>query len=313
MAQLFTNNAISEVFSPLTIGGTTLTIVPGDETKFPTISGGSGDFFLLTIEVGSTREIVKVNSTSANNFGILRAQEGTSAAAWSASATVALRVTAGQLQALFPVDLADDDQATGTLPVKLGGTGQTGYSVGDLIIATAAQVLSVLSIGATNSLVVSNGTTPVYTSDPIVATLQALTAIKTGAVPSSTGAVQLSNNTAIKARNSGDSADLTMMETTGDDNLFIGGASGQVALRNETTLAAQNAGSSTLIDLLKLDLNDLLRILVAPVLNNDLALSSRDNADTVTIPLLEVDANDDIIFGNLLNQNMGFGMTSPGS
>lgn len=309
MAQLFTNNAVSELFAPITAGATSMDIVPGDESLFPTIAGGSGDFFMLTLEVGSTREIVKVNSTSVNTFGIVRAQESTSATGFSASATVALRVTAGQMGQLFPVDVTAN--ATGTLPATLGGTGQASYTIGDLILATAATVLSVLSVGATNTIIMSNGTTPIYTGAPIITTLQALTALKTGATPASAGAVRLSNTEKITARNAGDSADKTIAEVDASDQTFIGGASDQVSVRNETTISAENATGSALIDLFKLDVNDLWRLLVAPVMNNDLALSSRDNANTVTIPLIEVDSNDDIIFGNLLNQNTGFGRTAP--
>lgn len=309
MAQLFTNNAVTELFAPITAGATSMTIVPGDESLFPTISPGSGDTFLLTIEVGSTREIVKVNSTSSNIYGIVRGQEGTSATSWSASATINHRLTAGQLSLLFPVNLTT--QATGTLPVKLGGTGKASFNVGDLLMATASNTLGVISIGASRTVLISNGTTAVYSGTPVVTTLQAITAALLGSIPAASGAVRLSSATAIKSRNAANSADRTLIETDSSDRVIVGGASDQVALRNETALAGFNASGSALINLLKLDLNNLFRLLVAPVMNNDLALSSRDNADTTTIPLLEVDANDDIIFGDLLNYNQGFGRTLP--
>lgn len=309
MAQLFTNNAVSELFAPITAGATLMTIVPGDETLFPSITGGSGDFFMATLEVGAVREIVKVTATTTNTFNMARAQEGTTATSFSASATIALRITAGQMTQLFPVSLTAN--ATGTLPVNLGGTGLASYINGDLIFAVGAAVLAKLAIGASDTLLSSNGTAPVYTGTPVITTLQALTAVKTGSTPANAGSVRLSNSGKVTARNAGNSADKTIAEVTATDRTFIGGASDAVALRNETTLSGENAAGTALIDFLKLDVNDLLRILVAPVMNNDIALSSRDAANTVTIPLVEVDANDDIVFGNLLNQNVGFGRTTP--
>lgn len=309
MAQLFTNNAVSELYAPITSGASSIQIVPGDETLFPTISIGSGDYFMVTIEVGSTREIVKVTSTSGSTFGVVRGQEGTSATSWSASATVAHRLTAAQLSALFPVNLASN--VTGILPVTKGGTNRSSYTIGDLLLATASNVLGILGIGATNTIIMSNGTTPTYTGNPIITTLTALTALIVGLTTASTGAVRLPNASQINARNAANSADEILIEIDSNDQKFIGGASDQVGLRNETTLAAENATGTALIDLLKLDLNDIFRILATPVLNNGIVLSSRDNADTVTIPLLQVDSNDDIIIGNLLNQNIGFGRTAP--
>lgn len=307
--ELFANNAVSELFEPITAGDTTLRVVPGDESLFPTISGGSGDTFKLTIEVGSTREIVKVTATSGDTFTIARGQEGTSATGWSASATIALRLTAAQIQAFYPFDLTGG--VAGALPASNGGTGIASYTIGDLIVATAATVLGVISVGATNTLLQSNGTTPSYTANPIITTLQALTALKIGSTPASDGGVRLSNAQAIKARNNADSADLILMETDASDRKFLGGASDTIALKNETKISALNATGAALIDLFKLSLDDLFKILVDPVLSNNIVLSSRDVADTVTIPVAKVDTNDDIIFGDGLNRNIGIGRSNP--
>lgn len=51
---------------------------------------------------------------------------------------------------------------TGTLPATSGGTGQSTYSIGDLLVSTAANTLSKLSLGVNGKVLQSNGTNLVY-------------------------------------------------------------------------------------------------------------------------------------------------------
>lgn len=94
--RLFTNNANTTLASGITSGATSLTVASGDGAKFPNPT--SPDYFLATLEAGSVREIVKVTARSTDTFTIVRAQEGTSAAAWSAGDKAELRLTAGALR-----------------------------------------------------------------------------------------------------------------------------------------------------------------------------------------------------------------------
>jgi hypothetical protein len=95
--QLYTNNASTTLASP--INATDLSISVVDGSKFP--SPSAGQYFLITIEIGSAREIVKVTSRTGNVFTVAstgdRGQEGTIAAPWSLGALVEERTTANTL------------------------------------------------------------------------------------------------------------------------------------------------------------------------------------------------------------------------
>jgi len=98
MAILFTNNASTTLASGITNVATSLTVSTGTGALFP--SPTSVDYFLCTLEnaSGTTREIVKVTARSTDTFTIVRAQEGTTAEAFSAADKVELRLTAGVMQ-----------------------------------------------------------------------------------------------------------------------------------------------------------------------------------------------------------------------
>lgn len=58
---------------------------------------------------------------------------------------------------LFPIDLEDADQVEGILPVDNGGTGLASYTIGDMLYASAAAVLSRLAAVATGNVLLSGG------------------------------------------------------------------------------------------------------------------------------------------------------------
>lgn len=102
MTQLFANNAASELASAVTSGAVSLTLKTGDGAKFPTPSGG--DFFLVTLyqKVGQdeiNHEIVKCTARAGDVLTVVRAQEGTTARAFSVDDPVELRLTAGSMSA----------------------------------------------------------------------------------------------------------------------------------------------------------------------------------------------------------------------
>lgn len=97
MPQLFTNNATSTLAADITNVATSLTVATGHGSRFPSISNSS-DYFLVTLEKSDgTREIVRVTARSGDVFTVTRAQEGTTAAAFSTGDTVELRLTAATL------------------------------------------------------------------------------------------------------------------------------------------------------------------------------------------------------------------------
>jgi hypothetical protein len=85
--QLFANNAVSLLNSPITASATTLTVMPGHGAMFPQPTAPN-EYFLITLEdqLATTREIVRVNGRSGDTFfNMQRGQEGTVAQAWTAS------------------------------------------------------------------------------------------------------------------------------------------------------------------------------------------------------------------------------------
>lgn len=102
MAVLYTNNATTTLASAITNVATSLTVASGKGALFPTPTGG--DFFYATLVSGSTVEVVKVTARATDTFTIVRAQEGTTASAFSTGATVELRLTAGLLDQ-FELDI----------------------------------------------------------------------------------------------------------------------------------------------------------------------------------------------------------------
>jgi len=101
--QLFANNAASVLASGITAIATSLSVTAGHGARFPAITGS--DYFLATLcQQGSAGEInfevIKVTTRSTDTFTIVRAQEGTTALAYSAGDKVELRLTKETMEGL---------------------------------------------------------------------------------------------------------------------------------------------------------------------------------------------------------------------
>jgi hypothetical protein len=97
MSVLFTNNATTTLASSITNVATSLTVASGKGALFPTITGTDYTMCTLQNTAGKTTEIVKVTARSSDTFTIVRAQEGTTASAFSSGDKFELRVTAGEM------------------------------------------------------------------------------------------------------------------------------------------------------------------------------------------------------------------------
>jgi microcystin-dependent protein len=87
------NNATSLLASDITDAAGTLTVTSGEGALFP--SPDPGDYFYVTLlDSDGNMEIIKVTARTVDVFTIVRAQEGTLAAAFAAGARVELRITA---------------------------------------------------------------------------------------------------------------------------------------------------------------------------------------------------------------------------
>lgn len=92
MFQLFVNNAYSTLSADITSGAASLTVQSGHGARFPRLQ--AGDFFLATLDDGTNVEIIRVVAVATDTFTMLRAQEGTTAAAFNQNVTrVELRWT----------------------------------------------------------------------------------------------------------------------------------------------------------------------------------------------------------------------------
>ena len=99
MSYIAKNNAFGNLASGITSGTTSVTLQAGHGDRFPVIS--SPDYTFLTFEdAAGNREIVKVTNRAAASdvLTIVRAQEGTTARAWTTSDVVELRMVASLVQ-----------------------------------------------------------------------------------------------------------------------------------------------------------------------------------------------------------------------
>jgi hypothetical protein len=93
---LVKNNAYSTLAATLSSSGTALNVTVGTGVRFPSIAGGSGDFFFLTlIDTANNLEVVKVTAVSTDIFTVVRGQDGTTAREYASTSRVELRVTQG--------------------------------------------------------------------------------------------------------------------------------------------------------------------------------------------------------------------------
>ena len=118
MAIVFKNNATTTLSGNINSSATSIGVADG--SVFPSLN--SGESFFVTFDDGTNKEIVKVTGRSGNTLTVVRAQDGTSARAFSQNDAVDLRITAAILEA-FPQ--LDGNSQTGVIDVtgvKIGGS-----------------------------------------------------------------------------------------------------------------------------------------------------------------------------------------------
>lgn len=110
---LFTNNARTTLGTTLSDSATSVAVTDGSVFPAP----GAGEHAYLTFEEGATVEIVKLTARSGNTLTIVRAQDGSVAAAFTAIATVTLRLPSIVLEEIFAeIDVVEG--RTGASPVR---------------------------------------------------------------------------------------------------------------------------------------------------------------------------------------------------
>jgi hypothetical protein len=108
--ELWANNAISTLSVSIIAGDTSIVVQSGDGALFPAITGS--DYFWATLVGGGNVEVVKVTARSTDTLTVTRAQQSTSAIAWSAGTEISNRATEetyedirkdGEFSASFPI------------------------------------------------------------------------------------------------------------------------------------------------------------------------------------------------------------------
>jgi len=130
MPVLYSNNASATLASSITNIATSLTVATGKGALFPSISGG--DYFYVTLtDASGNIEIVKVTAVSTDTFTVTRAQDGTTARAWSTGDTVELRVARVMLNDLKTERLAlAGGTMTGQLILPASTTTAAPFNIG---------------------------------------------------------------------------------------------------------------------------------------------------------------------------------------
>lgn len=207
LTQLFTNNAVSLLASPISATSTSLTVMAGLGDLFPQPSGTGNDYFLITLEdeACAVQEIIKVTGRSGDVFIFSladRGQEDTTPLAWTAShdadTLVDHRITAETLQRAFALPIAstlsggiqvfDEGVALSTAATALNFTGAgvqvtgTGTSKTVTIPGVVLPELSILDEGnsveasAESINFVGGGVTVTSTAGATTVTIPASTA-----------------------------------------------------------------------------------------------------------------------------------------
>jgi hypothetical protein len=163
MALLIENNAYSRLAASLAAGGTTLTVDTGTGDRFPIAV--APNYFKLTLQDAANNiEIIKVSARAASSdaMTIERAQEGTTARAWSIGDIVELRLTAGvtaPLQVLEEANTAALIRGKIDVPTRTGGDASGSWNINSATataLQTARTINGVSFNGTANITITAN-------------------------------------------------------------------------------------------------------------------------------------------------------------
>lgn len=111
MAVLVKNNAYSTLASGISDVATSITLATGTGTRFPSI-GGSDYFYATLIDTSNNLEVVKVTARSTDALTVTRAQDGTTARAYSTGDRIEMRVCAALIADIRDTIAPGDDTVT---------------------------------------------------------------------------------------------------------------------------------------------------------------------------------------------------------
>lgn len=108
----FKNNASSKLATSLTAEATTLEVIAGTGSNFPTIVSPKEYFHATLVGDNGDMEIIRVTNISGDTFTVVRAQEDTVAKEWPAGTRLENRITAEFLNQVATGDTIKFDQVT---------------------------------------------------------------------------------------------------------------------------------------------------------------------------------------------------------
>lgn len=176
------NNAFGTLSASITSIATTVILAAGEGARFPTLV--AGDYFYATvIDTSNNLEIVKVTARSTDTMTIVRAQDSTTARAYSTNDRFELRPTAALFNELIgrAVSGANSDITSLTglttpLSVAQGGTNAITAAAARTSLGAAASgvntditsLASPLVVSGTSALTLPVGTTAQRPASPVV-------------------------------------------------------------------------------------------------------------------------------------------------
>lgn len=122
MSVKFSNNAFGTLASSITTSSTTITLTTGQGALFPALA--AGDYFYATlINSSNIIEIIKVTARATDVLTVTRAQESTTAYAYSAGDRIELRPTAAGLNGILTDAKAYSDASIAANNINTALTG----------------------------------------------------------------------------------------------------------------------------------------------------------------------------------------------
>jgi len=278
--------------------------------------GGTGATTLTTNGVLYGNATSAVGVTAAGTTGQVLVATTGSAPSWSST----IPSTAGVTSISFGTTGLTPSTATtgaitvaGTLVAANGGTGQSSYTIGDLLYASGTTALSKLADVAVGSVLVSGGvgTAPAYSSSPSLTTSLTVPIVYggTGAASSltlqSTSGAGTTDSIIFKVGNAGAVTALTI-GTTGAATFGVS-ATSPYYIANGTTTGSRNQGAYAYGTLGYSDTNVLLSLQSSVNTYNELVIQNTNSGTTASTSIIV--SND---LGTASTYFGEFGMNSSG-
>lgn len=156
MTVLFKNNAHSTLASSITDSATSITLASGHgDARFP-VTASPNYFYATLIDSSNNLEVVKCTARSSDVLTVVRAQEGTSARAYSTGDRIELRITAQGLEDLNGTRASEYKSNWGSSSAPITHT---------VTVGTKTGAHPYTGVGSSNAYFIDNIESPVLAFD----------------------------------------------------------------------------------------------------------------------------------------------------